>query len=452
MSVETRVLERVVLVGAYLKGEAPRRAKASLEELVRLTETAGGVVAETLTQRVERFHPGTLIRKGKIQEVAEAALRHRARTIIFDSDLSPAQQKQLEGELKTKIIDRTRLILDIFAQRARTREGELQVEHAQLSYMLPRLTGSWRGFSQQVGGIGTRGPWLARLSEAGVQVEDHALVQLETANGPAIHRHRAAIHRDGLSAPIQALLTHGLIKPGLTVFDYGCGRGSDIRGLRDLDVQASGWDPYYAPEAELKPADVVNLGFVLNVIERPQERVQALRSAFGLAGCCLAIAVILPNAARWLTGRPYGDGVLTRLGTFQKFFTAAEVKTLVEQVLEREAFAVSPGVFFVFRDADAEQAFLLRRQDWRRPTVWSTARREERLSARKEALGAELDRIVELALELGRWPFADELDDDIGGRIRAAASGENGFFTKSVGRRGRLLGCNRGVFPCRTRR
>lgn len=279
------------------------------------------------------------------------------------------------------------------------------------------------GLFVDAAGIGTRVPWQARLAEAGVQVEDQALVQLEMSERPTIHRHRAAIHRDGLSAPIQALLTHGLIKPGLTVFDYGCGRGSDIRGLRDLEVQASGWDPYYAPEAELKSADVVNLGFVLNVIERPQQRVQALRSAFGLAGCCLAIAVIQPNAARWLTGRPYGDGVLTRLGTFQKFFTAAEVKTLVEQVLEREAFAVSPGVFFVFRDADAEQAFLLRRQDRRRPTVWSTARREERLSARKESLGAELDRIAELALELGRWPFADELDYDVGVRIRAAGVG-----------------------------
>ncbi|WP_284220648.1 DNA phosphorothioation-associated putative methyltransferase [Brevundimonas denitrificans] len=279
------------------------------------------------------------------------------------------------------------------------------------------------GLLDDAAGIGTRGPWQTRLALAGVRVEDHDLVQLDAADGPTIHRHRAAIHRDGLSAPVQALLTHGLIKSGVTVFDYGCGRGSDIRGLRDLDVQASGWDPYFEPNAELKPADIVNLGFVLNVIERPQERLEALRHAFALAGRCLAIAVIQPNAARWLTGRPYGDGVLTRLGTFQRFFTAEEVKTLVEQVLEREAFAVSPGVFFVFKDAEAEQAFLLRRQDRRRPTVWSTALREDRLNARKEALGGELDRIVDLVLELGRWPFADEVDDDVRVRIKAAGVG-----------------------------
>ena len=280
-----------------------------------------------------------------------------------------------------------------------------------------------RGLLADAAGIGTRMPWEARLAQAGVRVEDHDVVQLDAADGPSIHRHRAAIHRDGLSAPVQALLTHGLIGPGVTVFDYGCGRGSDIRGLRDRDVEAAGSDPHFEPDAELKPADIVNLGFVLNVIEHPQERLEALRRAFLLAGRCLAIAVIQPNVARWLNGRPYGDGVLTQLGTFQKFFTAAEVKSLVEQVLNREAFAVSPGVFFVFKDAEAEQAFLLRRQDRRRPTVWSTARREDRRIARKEALGGELDRIVELALELGRWPFADELDDDVRDRIKAAAVG-----------------------------
>lgn len=212
MSVETRVLERVVLVGAYLKGEAPRRAKASLEELVRLTETAGGVVAETLTQRVERFHPGTLIGKGKIQEVAEAALRHRARTIIFDSDLSPAQQKQLEGELKTKIIDRTRLILDIFAQRARTREGELQVEHAQLSYMLPRLTGSWRGFSQQVGGIGTRGPGERKLEYE----RRHISRRIEHLKGEIgrVKRQRAVQRRRRLSIPVPSVAILGYTNVG----------------------------------------------------------------------------------------------------------------------------------------------------------------------------------------------------------------------------------------------
>lgn len=211
MSPETRPLERVVLVGAYLKQE-PARREASLEELVRLTETAGGVVAGTVVQRLDRYHPGTLIGKGKIQEVSEAALLHRARTVIFDCDLSPAQQKRLEAELKAKIIDRTRLILDIFAQRARTREGELQVEHAQLSYMLPRLTGAWRGFSQQVGGIGTRGPGERKLEYERRHIQrriQHLQQDLEK-----IKRQRAVQRRRRLSIPVPSVALLGYTNVG----------------------------------------------------------------------------------------------------------------------------------------------------------------------------------------------------------------------------------------------
>jgi len=154
--------EKVILVGVGLKREAPAMA-ASLSELHRLTETAGGEVAGVISQSVTRYHPGTLIGEGKVAELA-AAVRSRAATaVIFDREISPAQQKTLEAALRAKIIDRTRLILDIFAKRARTSEGRLQVELAQLSYMLPRLTGAWRGFSQQIGGIGTRGPGERQL-------------------------------------------------------------------------------------------------------------------------------------------------------------------------------------------------------------------------------------------------------------------------------------------------
>lgn len=155
-------MERVVLVGMALKGK-DAGMEESVEELRRLTETAGGVVADVLTQRVERLNPRLLIGEGKAHEVAAAARGARAHTVIFDEDLTPAQQKALEAIIGAKVLDRTRLILDIFARRARTKEGELQVELAQLSYMLPRLTGAWRGFSQQVGGIGTRGPGERKL-------------------------------------------------------------------------------------------------------------------------------------------------------------------------------------------------------------------------------------------------------------------------------------------------
>jgi GTPase len=154
--------ERVVLVGVAPKGQT-RLLESSLAELRRLADTAGAHVVGELTQAVVRYHPGTLIGKGKIEETRLLAKEHKAKTVIFDVELAPAQQKTLEKEIGVKILDRTRLILDIFAQRARTSEGRLQVELAQLSYMLPRLTGAWRAFSQQVGGIGTRGPGERQL-------------------------------------------------------------------------------------------------------------------------------------------------------------------------------------------------------------------------------------------------------------------------------------------------
>ncbi len=159
---ESKSLERIILVGVGLKRES-RAMESSLFELERLTETAGGEVAEKFYQLLERYHPATLIGHGKVLEIASACQRLKSSTVIFDHELTAAQQKNIESLCRAKILDRSRLILDIFAKRAQTREGKIQVELAQLSYLLPRLTGSWRGFSQQVGGIGTRGPGERQL-------------------------------------------------------------------------------------------------------------------------------------------------------------------------------------------------------------------------------------------------------------------------------------------------
>jgi GTP-binding protein HflX len=163
-AVETRApIERTILVGVGPKSQT-ELIHSSLEELSRLVETAGAIVVGQATQALSRLNSATLIGQGKVAEIAGLSQSLRAGTVIFDLELSPGQQKNLERAIpKRKIVDRTRLILDIFAQRARTSEGRLQVELAQLSYMLPRLTGAWREFSQQAGGIGTRGPGERKL-------------------------------------------------------------------------------------------------------------------------------------------------------------------------------------------------------------------------------------------------------------------------------------------------
>ena len=162
-------LERVVLVGVWTGGSSAR-AEASLRELARLAETAGSEVMEGLVQRRGRPDPATFVGSGKVEELRDAVLAHGADTVICDGELSPGQLRQLEERLEVKVIDRTALILDIFAQHARSREGKAQVELAQLSYLLPRLRGWGEALSRQVGGravggvgIGGRGPGETKI-------------------------------------------------------------------------------------------------------------------------------------------------------------------------------------------------------------------------------------------------------------------------------------------------
>jgi GTP-binding protein HflX len=135
----------------------------SLDELRSLAASAGAAIAGEFSQRKDRPDPATLIGKGKLEEIAGAAASVSADVILFDHDLSPSQQRNIEQVVNTRVIDRTQLILDIFARHARTREGQLQVELAQLEYMLPRLAGRGVEMSQLGGGIGTRGPGETQL-------------------------------------------------------------------------------------------------------------------------------------------------------------------------------------------------------------------------------------------------------------------------------------------------
>lgn len=154
--------ERAILVG-HVGGSRGERGSGrefidrSIDELALLADTAGAVVADKLLQRRGTLHPATFLGKGKVEELKQLAEMRDAALVIFDDDLTPAQVKNLEKMLERKVIDRSELILDIFARRARSRESRLQVELAQLEYTLPRLTGMWKHLERQAGGIGTRG-------------------------------------------------------------------------------------------------------------------------------------------------------------------------------------------------------------------------------------------------------------------------------------------------------
>jgi DNA phosphorothioation-associated putative methyltransferase len=298
--------------------------------------------------------------------------------------------------------------------------------------------------------IGYRRQWQQLMRERGFRLDGHALVPIGNAEdgdaagddadtdtdtdadgrlaGPAADwqaaRQRTALSRSGFSAPIQTLARHGLLAPGRTLFDYGCGRGDDVRGLRENGFDAGGWDPYYAPDQPIHGADLVNLGFVINVIEDFDERLEALARAWSLAGTLLVVSVMLANQND-PRGERFRDGVMTRRGTFQKYFTQGELKAFVAQVLDVEPIPVAPGIVYVFRDQDAEQRFLVDR--WRSartrlraPSLHRErpprARRAPKPSQREQTYQAHrdaLERLWSLRLDLGRKPDKAEVPDEL---------------------------------------
>jgi len=181
-------------------------AEESLAEFRELVASAGGEIAAELMQRRARPDPATLVGAGKVEEIAGVAASTQADLVLFDHDLSPTQLRNLEAALPCRVLDRTQLILDIFARHARTREGQLQVELAQLEYMLPRLTGKGKSMSQLGGGIGTRGPGETQLETDRRRIQrriDHLKLELESVRTV---RRQQRQRREGVPVPTVALV------------------------------------------------------------------------------------------------------------------------------------------------------------------------------------------------------------------------------------------------------
>ncbi len=167
-----RKQERALLIGLEQDGVSKWDLRDSLEELAELAKSAGAKVVDTVTQKLPKPTAPFYIGKGKAEIIKESFQDQQVTSVIFDNELSPAQGRNLENLFARKVLDRTQLILDIFAQRARSREGRLQIELAQLQYMLPRLTRMWTHLSRQTGGIGTRGPGETQLEVDRRRVQD----------------------------------------------------------------------------------------------------------------------------------------------------------------------------------------------------------------------------------------------------------------------------------------
>lgn len=277
--------------------------------------------------------------------------------------------------------------------------------------------------------IGFREQWYQLINDRGYELVGNEFVPIGNpisqepdhnfTEAGIVQRHLTALSRQGLSAPVQALIRNGLIQSTTTVFDYGCGRGDDVRALHASGVDATGWDPHFAADSPKKQADVVNLGFVINVIEDIHERVAALRGAYEYTKGVLSVAAML-TSERSSGGRAYRDGNLTSRGTFQKYFSQSELRDFVEQALDETAIAAAPGVFFVFRSKDLEQQFLENRYGQRPRAlprsksakvyrIREPKRSEDKLMQLFEGHRNILEGLWAQAISFGRIPEPDEV-------------------------------------------
>lgn len=281
------------------------------------------------------------------------------------------------------------------------------------------------GLYEETHTIGFKLNWERLLLSKGLSLQGHSLVRnkpLQLAehrpsSSPKVERHKTALTRYDLSKPVKSLLEYGMLTPSTSFFDYGCGQGSDLAGLRSLGYAAEGWDPVFRPETPKGQADIVNLGYVLNVIEDPAERLEALCNAYSLTRRVLVVSTLVHQTVDACRAKSFGDGVITRRNTFQKYFEQQELHQYLEDALEATAVPVALGIFCVFRDPVEQQDFLSARTrraiDWGqisarlglgRPTP-RTPRVQVDLYEKHKGL---LDTFWATMLQLGRLPLPEE--------------------------------------------
>jgi DNA phosphorothioation-associated putative methyltransferase len=280
------------------------------------------------------------------------------------------------------------------------------------------------GLYEDTSTIGFKLNWERLLASKGLGYQGHDLITLReppscsSDSSPLalqIDRHRAAISRSEFSKPIKLLLNYGQLRSKDRLFDYGCGLGDDVSGLNALDHDAVGWDPYFAPHEPKRKADVVNLGFVLNVIEDPVERVEVLVDAWNHTERLLVVSTLVAGRENYAYADRFGDGLITNRNTFQKYFEPGELVGLIEHALHTEPIAVELGVCFVFREVEDQQDFLSQRT--RRAIDWEQVNQSLRLLRPNRIRLSVYDRHPDLLddfwktlLELGRVPRREEYE------------------------------------------
>lgn len=219
-----------------------------------------------------------------------------------------------------------------------------------------------------------------------------------------VRRHRTALTRSSLSRPVRLALEAGVLRPGRTVLDYGCGRGHDVAELRKSGYDCEGWDPSLRPNGVLRSSDVVNLGYVVNVIEDAREREAVLHRAWNHAAGVLVVSAQMVFDAKRDRGTTFRDGCLSSRDTFQKYFTQNELRAWIDTTLTVQSVPAAPGVFFVFRDPAERQSILAAR--YRRRGAVPKKRRSDELFEQHALL---LEPLMQFVTDRGRLPETWEL-------------------------------------------
>ncbi len=281
----------------------------------------------------------------------------------FDTDAHPALQTSIQINLETgevKCLDYSNSENPPVLHRKETFVTTDYPNYEKFA-RLTRSEEKW-GLLDNTSVIGTREGWLKYLGYCGVEIHDHSVVERAKQENsqlsiPKIERHKAAIIRNSISKPVRLVLESDLFVDGDTFFDYGCGYGGDIQHIGQEGYAASGWDPYYQPDTPQIKADIVNIGYVINVVESLGERREALLSAWELTNKLLIVAaqVLIDDGERGQIA--YGDGIITSWNTFQKYYEQEELKVYIDQVLNVDAIPVALGIYFVFRDVAEGEGF-----------------------------------------------------------------------------------------------
>jgi DNA phosphorothioation-associated putative methyltransferase len=305
------------------------------------------------------------------------------------------------------------------------RETFLAPNHPQTDYLKEfTLEGEKIGLYEKTRTIGFEKNWLSLIRRKGYYLDDDNHLQ-PLINKPQaeivkpfsgdIERHKTALTRDKLSTPMFLLAQRGFLNQNYSVLDYGCGKGDDLRELEAHGIECIGWDPVHKPDVDLSSCDIVNLGFVINVIEDREERIETLKRAYSYSEKLILVSAMLGNESVFEQYKPYKDGVITKRNTFQKYYMQGELQQFIENTLSENAIPIGAGVFIVFKDKIEEQNYLLERQrtrhSWRqisKPAAKPISQKKSKdLFERHQPL---FEDFWYTCLELARLPHNDEFD------------------------------------------